>query len=142
MEGFLQDEIETRRLGMWLAGHLAAGDVLLLSGELGAGKTTLVRGFLAAKGQADPVRSPTFNLLSEYLLEPPVLHADLYRLKSHQGLGLEEYLDQWIVIIEWPDRAEGLLPIEECYRLELQIEPGGRKFHLQFPQGVPEVAYP
>lgn len=97
-----------RALGASLVASWSAGDLVLLQGELGAGKTTLVRGVLWALGWTEPVRSPTFNLLQVYPTEPPVLHADLYRLKGGglTGLGLEDYLDSHLCLVEWPERAE------------------------------------
>lgn len=82
----------------------SAGTVVLLEGPLGAGKTTFVRGVLESLGHVGAVRSPTFNLLHEYATTPPVIHADLYRLGSSSGLGLEEFFDTHLCLIEWPDR--------------------------------------
>src|SRR3569832_478619 len=99
----------TRAIGGSLKGRLTGGDVVLLDGPLGAGKTTLVRGFLEALGITHGVRSPTFNLIQTFETDPPVMHADLYRVASYQGIGLEEYLASHVCFIEWPDRAYGLL---------------------------------
>lgn len=87
-----------------LARGWRAGDIVLLSGDLGAGKTTFVRGVLAGLGVHEGVRSPTFNLFQIFQTKPPVLHADLYRLQSSTGLGIEDYLDDQLCLIEWPDR--------------------------------------
>ena len=100
-------ESETEAIGGLLAATASPGDVLLLSGTLGAGKTVLVRGFLHALGFHGPVRSPTFNLIQTFDTTPPVVHADLYRLHSAEGLGLEDYLSDSIALIEWPERAPG-----------------------------------
>lgn len=95
-----------------------------LEGPLGAGKTTLVRGLLEALGHEGPVRSPTFNLLQAFDTDPPVLHADLYRVSSAEGTGLEDYLDTHVVLVEWPDR----LPDDpEHWRVEIAFEGEGRK---------------
>lgn len=104
----LPDEAATRALGARLAVTCHAGDVVLLHGELGAGKTTLVRGLLEALGWTEPVRSPTFNLVQVFPTKPPVLHADLYRLKSAAGLGLEDYEDTHLCLLEWPERVPDL----------------------------------
>ncbi|MCB8932179.1 MAG: tRNA (adenosine(37)-N6)-threonylcarbamoyltransferase complex ATPase subunit type 1 TsaE [Fimbriimonadaceae bacterium] len=130
---FLPDEAATRALGARLAARWRAGDVVLLEGPLGAGKTTLVRGVLEALGHADSVRSPTFNLLQTFATAPPVMHADLYRVSTWQGIGLEEYLDTHLCLIEWPDRAEGLLPKEACWRVRLDFAGEGRSAKVREP---------
>lgn len=88
--------------------------VLALTGDLGAGKTTFVQGMAAEIGLNVPVTSPTFTLVNEYTGDIPLVHIDLYRLSSPDetiALGMEEYFDTpGIVAIEWPDRADGLLP--------------------------------
>ena len=94
---------ETQAVGAALARTAQPGDLFLLEGELGAGKTTLVRGFLNELGWTGAVRSPTFTLLNLYETNPPVLHADLYRVKSARGLGLEDYLDSHVCLVEWPE---------------------------------------
>lgn len=110
MENYvLENEEATRALGAALARRLRPGDLVRLDGPLGAGKTTLVRGLLEALGHTGPVRSPTFNLLQAFDTDPPVLHADLYRVASAEGTGIEDYLDSHVVLVEWPDR----LPWEE-----------------------------
>jgi len=99
---------ETLAFGRQLAASLKPGDVLALSGDLGAGKTCLVKGIAAGLGITQEVTSPTFTLIHEY---PPLAHVDLYRLESAQGIGLEDYLEApWITVIEWAERCESLLP--------------------------------
>lgn len=108
-----------------LAGHLASvapeSALVFLNGPLGAGKTTLVRAFLRALGVTGPVRSPTYTLIEPYEIEPPrasptptrVLHLDLYRLGGAdelEYLGLREDLERALVLVEWPECAEGALP--------------------------------
>lgn len=122
----LPDEAATRAFGARLAGLWVSGDTVLLEGPLGAGKTTLVRGVLEALGHTGPVRSPTFNLVQTFDTQPPVMHADLYRVASWRGIGLEEYLDTHLCLIEWPDRAEGLVSPEACWRVTLAFEGEGR----------------
>lgn len=112
-----------RALGARLSERWKAGDLVLLEGPLGAGKTTLVRGVLEALGHRGGVRSPTFNLLQVYATHPPVLHADLYRLTSADGLGLEDYCDDHLCLIEWPDR---LGDIEGAIRVRIEFEGEGR----------------
>ena len=104
---------ETERAGAKLAGRLRAGDVVLVSGELGAGKTTFVRGACRALGVEDPVTSPTFTIGQVYGGSPEVAHVDLYRLRTLEGEEpglLDDYLDdRRIAFVEWPDLAEPLL---------------------------------
>ncbi|ABS61757.1 protein of unknown function UPF0079 [Parvibaculum lavamentivorans DS-1] len=116
----LPDAAATARLGEALAARLEAGGLILLRGDLGAGKTTLARALvqahLASHGIAEEVPSPTFTLVQTY--ESPVLliaHADLYRIEEPselQELGLAEMLDEGVLLVEWPERAE-----EELRRL-------------------------
>ncbi len=121
-----KDEGAVRALGAALAPELRPGDVVLLDGPLGAGKTTFVRGLVAALGHGEPVRSPTFNLIQTFPTEPPVMHADLYRLKSFEGIGLEEYLDTHVCLIEWPDRAVGLVEEGEAWIVRIDFARVGR----------------
>lgn len=129
----LADEAATRALGASLAPLWRAGDTVLLFGELGAGKTTLVRGLLQALGHEGPVRSPTFNLLQTFATDPPVLHADLYRLKAAAGIGLEEYLDSHLCLIEWPDRAQDLLDPTTCWQVEIELLGDRRRLRVRPP---------
>jgi tRNA threonylcarbamoyladenosine biosynthesis protein TsaE len=102
----------TYALGRQLGQHCPAGTILLLSGELGSGKTTLVQGIGAGLGIVDAIRSPTFTLINEYLEgRIPLYHIDLYRLDPAEvkQLNLELYWDDWettpgIVAIEWSER--------------------------------------
>lgn len=122
----LKDEAATRALGASLSKKLKSGDVVFLSGPLGGGKTTLVRGLLEALGFDRPVRSPTFNLVQTFETDPPVMHADLYRLSSHKGIGLEDYLDTHLCLIEWPDRAQGLVAEGEAWMVDIEFAREGR----------------
>lgn len=106
---------ETEALGQQLASLLAPGDVLALHGDLGAGKTRLVRGLCAGlKIDPEGVSSPTFTIVQEYPGPVPVFHIDAYRLKSAEellDLGFEDYLTAGgICVIEWPSRVSSLLP--------------------------------
>jgi len=123
-----------RSLGEDMSGLFSAGEVVLLEGELGVGKTTLVRGILAGLGWTKEVRSPTFNLLHTYPdLMPPVLHADLYRVATWQGIGIEDYLDSYLCLIEWPDRAVGLVDFESTWRIRIEFSDSGRTVRLAKP---------
>jgi tRNA threonylcarbamoyladenosine biosynthesis protein TsaE len=104
----------TEAAGAELAAGLQAGDVVLVSGELGAGKTTFVRGAARALGVTGPVTSPTFTIGRRYEGDVPVAHVDLYRLEGLEGEDpglLADYLDAGTVaFVEWPERARGALP--------------------------------
>jgi tRNA threonylcarbamoyladenosine biosynthesis protein TsaE len=112
----LADLAATRWLGASLAAAAQQGDVLALSGELGAGKTAFARAFIQALGGSEEVPSPTFTLCQVYELSPaPVWHFDLYRIARPADaleLGLEEALAEGISLIEWPERLGPLLPAE------------------------------
>jgi tRNA threonylcarbamoyladenosine biosynthesis protein TsaE len=98
---------ETEEVGEELAAGLGAGDLLLLSGELGAGKTTFVRGLARGLGATAAVQSPTFQLVRIYPGRIQLAHVDLYRLESGADLGdlgLDDLLEQGIVAVEWGDR--------------------------------------
>ncbi len=130
LERFLPDDAATARLGEDLAMALRPGDVLALSGDLGAGKTTLARGLIRALA-GDPgldVPSPTFTLVQSYDTRVPVHHFDLYRLSSPaelDELGLEEALSDGAALVEWPERAGGRLPASAVH-VELAHEDDGR----------------
>ncbi len=106
---------ETQRLGQALAQVLRPGDVLLLSGELGAGKSELARGIARGLGVTGPVPSPTFTLLNIYEEgRLPLHHFDWYRADDPEEIsaaGLEEYIQgEWVSLIEWHERAPYLCP--------------------------------
>jgi tRNA threonylcarbamoyladenosine biosynthesis protein TsaE len=107
---------ETRSLGAALGPLLLPGDVIALSGDLGAGKTAFVQGVARGLESSDRVASPTFTLLREYAGRLRVLHMDVYRLNSIQevlDLGFEDLLDErGVLLIEWGDMIEGILPAE------------------------------
>ena len=110
----LPDAEATRKFGVALGRSLAAGTVILLQGDLGAGKTTLVQGIAEGLEIQDSVESPTFTLINEYLTgRIPLYHLDLYRLEPEEAeaLHLESYWDGLerdlgIVAIEWPERLQ------------------------------------
>jgi len=100
---------ETEAEGERLGRTLRRGDLLLLVGPLGAGKTTFVRGLARGAGSGDAVASPTFVLVRNYRGRVPLAHVDLYRLDRApelRDLGLEELLDEGAVVVEWGDRLE------------------------------------
>jgi len=100
---------DTEREGVLLGERLRAGDVVLLTGELGAGKTTFVRGVAQGTGSKAPVASPTFQLVRVYPGRVQLAHVDLYRVENSaelRDLGLEELAEQGAVVVEWGDRIE------------------------------------
>ncbi len=131
----------TARLGRWLAPRLSAGDTLLLSGPIGAGKThfarALIQSRLAALGAPEDVPSPTFTLVQVYEAgETEIWHADLYRL-SHPDdvleLGLDQAFETAICLVEWPDRLGSLRP-EDALTITLTApDPDSRRAELSGP---------
>jgi tRNA threonylcarbamoyladenosine biosynthesis protein TsaE len=103
----------TEALAAGLARQLETGDVVTVSGELGAGKTTFVRGACRALGIEVPVTSPTFTIGHRYPGTPEVSHLDLFRFQGFSAAewgGLEPYFDAAICFVEWPEAAAGALP--------------------------------
>jgi tRNA threonylcarbamoyladenosine biosynthesis protein TsaE len=104
---------ETERIAASLAGHLTSGDVVTVAGELGAGKTTFVRGAARALGVTGPVTSPTFTIGNRYRGTVDVSHLDLYRFEGVSPAewgDLEPYFDGAVCFVEWPEAAAGILP--------------------------------
>lgn len=122
----LPDAAATMALGARLAGALKPGDVVFLQGDLGAGKTTLARGLIAAWTGEDEVPSPTYTLVQTYEgPRGPLWHLDLYRLEQPEDaleLGLEDGLDSALMLIEWPERLGALAP---AARIEVALAPDG-----------------
>ena len=127
----LGDAEATHGLGARLAGLVAPGDIVTLAGPLGAGKTSIARGLLAALGLAGEAPSPSFAIVQPYAppeVRIPVLHVDLYRIEDPneiEELGLDEALADSLLIVEWPERAPGLWP--DALALSLSIEPDGSR---------------
>jgi tRNA threonylcarbamoyladenosine biosynthesis protein TsaE len=117
---------ETEELAARLARELVVGDVVTVSGELGSGKTTFVRGACRALGVTAPVTSPTYTIGHRYEGDPDVSHLDLYRFKDVSAAewgDLEPYFDDAIVFVEWPEAgAAGLPPLRAAVRLEHEGE--------------------
>jgi tRNA threonylcarbamoyladenosine biosynthesis protein TsaE len=134
----LADEAATTRLGASLAGHLTAVEVVLLSGDLGMGKSTLARGLIRALTRPDEdVPSPTFTLVQFYEGPTRVAHFDLYRLEDPdeiEEIGLYEAIDDGAALIEWPERlgtggAEALSP--DRLSVTLETAGAGRRARLR-----------
>lgn len=117
--------------GARIAACLRPGDVVALSGGLGAGKTTLARAILGALGHEGDVPSPTFTLLESYdALRVPVVHADFYRLESVdevRELGLDDYREGAVLLAEWPDHAGGFAAEPACLSIRLETVGDGRE---------------
>ena len=109
------NELETKQFAKKLASKLKIGDIVVLSGELGSGKTKFTEGILEYFNLADEISSPTFTIVNEYSSTPPVFHFDVYRLEDEDeflAIGGEEYFEKGICIIEWGEMIENLLPTE------------------------------
>jgi tRNA threonylcarbamoyladenosine biosynthesis protein TsaE len=132
---FLETEMDTAALGADIIRKARVGETLLLFGNLGAGKTTFVRGALRELGFSGPVRSPSFNLVQLYETDPPVLHADLYRLDSAAGLDLDELGAGRISLIEWAERAPELFNEKTCWSVRLEYDGEGRRAVVEPPAG-------
>jgi tRNA threonylcarbamoyladenosine biosynthesis protein TsaE len=117
---------DTRALGEAFAEMLRPRDAVILTGELGAGKTTLVQGVARGLGVSDPVVSPTFTLVREYHGRLEVAHVDVYRLERIQDvvdLGLEELGDgEAVLLVEWGDAVEEVLPADH---VTIELTGGG-----------------
>ncbi|MFO8023932.1 tRNA (adenosine(37)-N6)-threonylcarbamoyltransferase complex ATPase subunit type 1 TsaE [Thiohalophilus sp.] len=127
MEKYLDNEAATVQLGRRLARLCVAPCLVFLHGELGAGKTTLVRGLLQEMGHRGPVKSPTYTLVEPYHFDhKKVFHFDLYRLgepEELEYLGFRDYLDDHsLCLVEWSERGKGHLPHPD---VEVYLEPRG-----------------
>lgn len=141
LELFLPDETATQRFGEDFALALVKGDLVTLSGDLGAGKSSLARAIIRAIADDEglEVPSPTFTLVQSYeALRIPVAHADLYRLSHGEELdelGLVEFLEDGVVLSEWPEQAEGFLP-EPTFAVTLTHEGAGRRIAVAGPEAA------
>ena len=128
---------ETEALGAALAQELAPGDVVTVSGELGSGKTTLIRGACRALGVETPVTSPTYTVGNSYAGRLPVSHLDLYRFQGFSAAewgDLEPYFDDAVAFVEWPEAAaDGLPPAKLTVTLR-HSTPDRRRVSLAAPE--------
>lgn len=147
----LPDETHTDALGAALSYTLTPGLTIALHGELGAGKTHLTRALLQSAGYTGRVKSPTYTLVEPYVINVQgqplkVMHFDLYRMGSAEEFidaGFREYFDeQNVCIVEWPERAEGLLPMADL-EIFLSVKEAGRAVELRAnsEQGAPCLNY-
>lgn len=135
----LADERQTLAFGTRLADLVRAGDVITLSGGLGAGKTTLARGLLAALGLEAEAPSPTFAIVQTYAppeMRLPVAHIDLYRIEhpdEAEELGLDELRGDHLLLVEWPERL-GVEVWREALKLRIEPAPdSGRRLTAEVP---------
>jgi len=135
-----RSEAETRQIVARLAPLLVPGDVVALRGDLGAGKTVIVKAIAAALGATGPVTSPSFTLMNRYDTPVmPIYHFDFYRIRSEieaLGIGVDEYLQSdGVCLLEWPEKIEHLLP-DSYYDLAIEIpdyagSPHWRRLRIQ-----------
>lgn len=127
----LKSPADTEAVGARLAGLIRPGDVVTLSGPLGAGKTSIARGLLASLGLAGEAPSPSFAIVQAYAppeVRLPLLHVDLYRIEHAaelEELGLDDALVDSALVIEWPERAPGRWP--DALALSLAVAPDGAR---------------
>jgi tRNA threonylcarbamoyladenosine biosynthesis protein TsaE len=140
LEVITDSPAETAAIGKALAGCLRDGDVVLLHGDLGAGKTTLAKGIASALGIEDIVSSPSFSLVNEYdtgitTAVTRLYHLDLYRLRSEDDLasiGFDDFMSpaDGITLVEWPERAASVLP-DRFLLVEIEaVGPGSRRLRF------------
>jgi tRNA threonylcarbamoyladenosine biosynthesis protein TsaE len=134
---------ETERIGARLAAHLRPGDLVTVTGELGTGKTTFVRGAARALGVTASVTSPSYTIGHRYPADPDVSHLDFYRLEtvSEADWGdLEAYFEDAVVLVEWPERA-ARFPTEPRAAVRLQLlGPEHRLVEVESSQKSLEIA--
>jgi tRNA threonylcarbamoyladenosine biosynthesis protein TsaE len=129
----LLDLVAMQALGSRVADAIQPGDVVALSGPLGAGKTTLARAIIAALGHQGEVPSPTFTIIETYnppAVRLPLVHADFYRLdhpSEAEEIGLDDYREGAALIAEWPQNAGGFADEPVCLSITLEIVGDGRK---------------
>ncbi|WP_370631625.1 tRNA (adenosine(37)-N6)-threonylcarbamoyltransferase complex ATPase subunit type 1 TsaE [Novosphingobium sp. FKTRR1] len=129
----LPDLDATTALAARIASRLRAGDVVALTGTLGAGKTTLARAVIRALGHEGEVPSPSFAIIEPYdppQVRLPVIHADFYRLKDPAELaeiGLDDYREGAALIAEWPDHAGGFAHEAGCLSICMESDENGRR---------------
>src|SRR5512133_3403224 len=136
MDFFSRSPAQTRRIGRRLGAALQAGDVICLQGDLGAGKTTFVQGIARGWGSRDSVSSPTFIIVNVYRRgdERRLFHMDAYRLDSTpeaEELDLDNMLAQGPLLIEWPERIDGLVPDEHLWIKFEYVDEEEREMNLQ-----------
>jgi tRNA threonylcarbamoyladenosine biosynthesis protein TsaE len=130
---------ETEAVAATLARELRVGDVVTVSGELGSGKTTFVRGACRNLGVTVPVTSPTFTVGHRYPADPDVSHLDLFRFQGFSAAewgDLEPYFDDAICFVEWPEAAVGALPPVRVEVRLSHVDPAHRDITLESPENA------
>ena len=126
---------ETIQFGKELAKIIEPGDVFKLEGDLGAGKTTFIKGVVNALGYNGIVSSPTYTLINEYNINPKIVHIDCYREQNIDRwffLGINDYFDDnSIIFIEWPEILESIIPIHKSYKIRIKSI-GNNKRDIRF----------
>lgn len=132
-----QSPQETQELGRRLGAQAQLGDLLLLTGALGTGKTTLTQGVAWGLDVNEYAHSPTFVLVHEYQGRLPLFHLDLYRLddpREVEELGLDEYLSEGVCVVEWAEKALELFPAEHLLIELTEVDASRRRLRLT-PRG-------
>mgnify|MGYP001152895623 CR=1 FL=1 len=135
---YTKNSKETIKLGERIARYLKKGDIVGFIGELGTGKTTMIKGIVKFFS-SDKVFSPSFVIINEYKDKIPIFHFDLYRIKSFDELidiGWNDYLDKGIILIEWADRIKKNLPKKTIYVKIKNIGENERKIEIKNLKGV------
>ncbi len=136
LEKIVNSESECKILGEKIASQLKEGDIVILEGDLGAGKTTMVKGFQKKLNYKYQVTSPTFTLINEYEADIKVIHIDCYRendIKRWKQIGLDEYLfSNNIVVIEWGNLIKEILPDDIIVIKFENLEQGKRKIYSEY----------
>ena len=132
-----RSEAETLAIAAEFAATLRPGDVVALTGELGAGKTVFTRGVAAALGISGEVTSPTFVLIHEYRGVIPLYHMDLYRLNNEReilDIGVEDYFyGDGVCLVEWAEKLGGLLPADAIRVTILHVDSRSRQITMEWP---------
>ena len=135
MDFLSHSEKETFQYAQKLADKVKPGDIFLMEGDLGAGKSVFVRGIARGLGVEEAMPSPTFTIINEYSGKMPLYHFDLYRINDPYELfeiGFEEYIySNGVSFIEWPSKAEDLAP-ENAIIVTIKIHPDGREIHIKW----------
>jgi len=128
---------DTEKLGRIIGEVSEGGETLLLQGELGAGKTILVKGIAKGLGISVPIVSPTFIIIRSYNGRLTLNHIDLYRLNSIEGLGIEEYLDDdsSITVVEWGERLVNWIDLKEYLLVKIDILDEDSRRIIMLPKG-------
>lgn len=131
---------ETEMIGKKLASNLSGTEIIALFGNLGAGKTSLVRGIALGLNSEDDVTSPTFSIVNEYMGKYPIYHFDMYRINTYEDLystGYFDYINNGILIIEWSENIEAILP-EDAIKIFIRYGKGESERILRF-EGIDKI---